>query len=154
MCLVTSSVTHMHASNLIAGVVCIYSYQLSRPLEGLHNKGGYVILYISPSTVPSPVVNLMLMMTNLSSLTATWDAPLMPNGNLTYTTTLSYTDLATDIIETVLTQQTTEDDRSVTYNSMTSLEPYARYDVVVIASTSVGDSDAATASVVTAQGGM
>ncbi len=93
-------------------------------------------------------------MTNSSSLTATWDAPLMPNGNLTYTTTLSYTDLATDIIETVLTQQTTEDDRSVTYNSMTSLEPYARYDVVVISSTSVGDSDAATASVVTAQGGM
>ncbi len=78
----------------------------------------------------------------------------MPNGNLTYTATFSYTDLATDNIVMVLMEETTEDNRSVTYNSMTSLEPYARYDVVVIASTSVGDSDPTTASVFTAQGGM
>ncbi len=134
-------------------MVCLKSTILFSPIHlhefikaKLHNL-------TSPSTVPSPVTNLMLMMTNSSSLTATWDAPLMPNGNLTYTITLSYTDLATDIIETVLTQQTTEDDRSVTYNSMTSLEPYARYDVVVIASTSVGNSTAAMESVFTSQGG-
>ncbi len=105
-----------------------------------------------PPPVPSPVTNLMLMMTD-SSLTVTWDPPSMPNGDLTYTATFSYTDLATGINDTVLTMQTTEeDDRSVTYTSA-PLEPYARYDVVVIASTSVGNSDPATASVFTAQGG-
>ncbi|XP_064396511.1 phosphatidylinositol phosphatase PTPRQ-like isoform X3 [Halichondria panicea] len=104
-----------------------------------------------PEAIPSPVTNLMLMMTD-SSLTVTWDPPSMPNGDLTYTATFSYTDLATGINDTVLTMQTTEeDDRSVTYTSA-PLEPYARYDVVVIASTSVGNSDPATASVFTAQG--
>ncbi len=51
--------------------------------------------------------------------------------------------------------QTTENDRSVMYNSepMTFLEPYARYDVVVIASTSVGNSTVTMDSITTPQGG-
>lgn len=108
-----------------------------------------------PPPVPSPVINLMLVMTNSSSLTVTWDPPSMPNGDLTYTATLSYTDLATGTSETVLMMQTTENDRSVMYNSepMTFLEPYARYDVVVIASTSVGNSTVTMDSITTPQGG-
>ncbi|XP_064396510.1 phosphatidylinositol phosphatase PTPRQ-like isoform X2 [Halichondria panicea] len=107
-----------------------------------------------PEAIPSPVTNLMLVMTNSSSLTVTWDPPSMPNGDLTYTATLSYTDLATGTIKTVLTMQTTENDRSVMYNSepMTFLEPYARYDVVVIASTSVGNSTVTMDSITTPQG--
>ena len=91
-------------------------------------------------------------MVSATTLMVTWDSPLMPNGNLTYTTTLSYTDLATgSSTNNVLTMVTPEGDRTVTYTGM--IEPYAIYQATVIATTSAGDSTPATDSLLTPQGG-
>ena len=84
-----------------------------------------------------------------SSLTISWDPPIRPNGNLDYNISLSFTDLATNMTEMVLQAQKPEDTRVVKYNSV---EPYAEYQVEVIALTEVGSSSPEVAMVTTSQG--
>lgn len=99
------------------------------------------------------MVNLIISIVNSSTLEITWDLPLRPNGALTYTITLSYTDLST--FNTEMFFQRSETERRVLYtSSMGDLEPYAMYEATVFAFTSVGESPAQTTSVVTDDGGQ
>ena len=101
--------------------------------------------------VPSPVTNLSIAIngSNSSSLTISWDPPIRPNGNLDYNISLSFTDLATNVTQMVLQAQYPEGTRVVEYNSV---EPYAEYQVEVIALTEVGSSSPEVAMVTTSQG--
>ena len=112
-------------------------------------------LPLSLSPVPSAVTNLTIAISGPNSLTISWDSPIDPNGILTYRISLSYTDLATSFQMNVRVTENPEDNRMVLYNSDSQrLEPYARYDVTVTASTTAGSSDPVIASVTTSQGGL
>ena len=99
------------------------------------------------------MTNLIIIISGPSSLTISWDPPLTPNGNLTYDISLSFTDLATNVTEMVLQTQTIENNRTLIFNSSEILEPYAEYQVEVVAFTSVDRSSPETDTVTTAQGG-
>ena len=111
-----------------------------------------IVLYSMP-LAPSEVMNLSINIINSSTLEVTWAPPLRPNGALTYSVTLSYTDLATSSMEMVF--QRNETDRRVIYTSAVSdLEPYVMYGATVFAFTSVGNSPARMESIVTEDGGQ
>ena len=111
-------------------------------------------MYICSSTAPTEVLNLAIMAnSSTSTLQVTWDTPQRSNGMVSYTLNLTYTDLATNEFFFINSTVHSENDRSQTITFSSGLEPYAEYNVTVVAMTTGGESNPVTDSVITEEGG-
>ncbi len=87
-----------------------------------------------------------------SEITVSWDPPLLPNGVVSYSVTLSGVNLANNEAITISTNSAIVNETSYTVDH-TSI-PYSDYTAIVFASTSAGDSDVETVTVQTPEDGM
>lgn len=111
------------------------------------------ILYICLSAAPTEVTNLDLIVLDSNTLHVTWDPPLQPNGVVSYTLNITYTDLATNMFYFVASTNHEVNDIAKNITFRDGLEPYAEYIATVVAMTTGGISPAVVVSVLTEQGG-
>ena len=102
--------------------------------------------------VPTPVQGLDLEVTS-NQIMVSWMSPSMPNGVVNYNVTLSAVNLVNSQPPIVINQPSavvTETMYTVNHISV----PYSSYTVMVFASTSAGNSDTVTMTVVTPEAGI
>ena len=89
-----------------------------------------------------------------TSLQITWDAPMDPNGVVTYELNITVSDLATENSSVLAGLILRNDSNRFVDIPLEFVEPYANYSVSIFAMTNGGFSDVVRNNTITAQGGM
>lgn len=108
-----------------------------------------MLLFLTEPSIPTA---LAVTLVN-SSLSISWDAPLSPNGIVTYEINVTLTDLDTSAQSLLVGPLLRNDLSRLVELPLGTEEPYATYEAAVVALTSGGRSEVASDSVTTGEGG-